>query len=732
MSSNKRNKVIIESAKKDKTEGNPERVKSPTKARAKNNLVIVESPAKARTLGRILGKDYSLKASLGHVRDLPKSKLGVDIENGFTPTYVVPRAKSKIANELREAAKKASTVYLATDPDREGEAISWHLVSVMKSNKTPYRRVVFHEITEEAIQYAFKHPRTLDIQLVNAQQARRILDRLVGYKLSPLLWKKVRKGLSAGRVQSVALRIIVDREREIERFVPEEYWNIEAELTRKEEEFAFRAMLIGFTGGGKLDIHNEEEANAIKNELEEAIYSVLKVLTKKVTRQPAPPFITSTLQQEAWRRLRFSAAQTMAIAQQLYEGLPVGGEGRVGLITYMRTDSTHVARSAIIETRDFIRSRYGVEFLPPHARSFSRVVKGAQEAHEAIRPTRIHREPSQIKKNLNTNQFRLYDLIWKRMVASQMAAAIFDNTTVDIEARQTDTRNGYLFRASSSVNRFPGFITLYIEQKDDTEEEKQSSLPHLEKGDALKLLGLFSEQLFTKPPPRFTEATLIKILEQYGIGRPSTYAPILATIQEREYVIRNNGYFQPTELGFVVNDLVSQYFPGIIDIKFTARMEDELDEIADNKRDWVGVIQDFYTPFDRELTKATQLIEKIKLPDQVTEETCPNCGKQLVVKTGRFGKFLACSGYPECKYAKSYQIKAGVSCPECDGELVEKYNRKQKRNFYGCSNYPDCTFATNFKPLPYPCPKCGGLMTLYRKNWGRCIKCGQREKVEQD
>ncbi len=697
------------------------------------NLVIVESPAKARTLSRILGSDYSLKASLGHVRDLPRSKLGVDVENGFAPTYVVPRAKSKIARELKEAAKTASTVYLATDPDREGEAISWHLVNVMKSNKTPYRRVVFHEITEEAIRQAFKHPRSIDMQLVNAQQARRVLDRLVGYKLSPLLWKKVRRGLSAGRVQSVTLRIIVDREREIEKFVPVEYWTIEAELEKKvpgDKRAAFRAMLVGLANGDKLDMHNQEEATEIKDELEQASYSVAKVTTKKVTRQPAPPFITSTLQQEAWRRLHFSAAQTMAIAQQLYEGLPIGDEGSVGLITYMRTDSTRVARSAIVETREFIETKYGAEFVPPHARSFTRVVKGAQEAHEAIRPTRIRREPAQIKKYLNANQFRLYELIWKRMVASQMAAAIFDNTTVDIEANCPDTKTDYLFRTSSSVNRFPGFIILYTEQRDDNEEEKQSSLPQLGKGDELKLLGLFPEQHFTQPPPRFTEATLIKMLEQYGIGRPSTYAPIISTIQEREYVAKVNGGFQPSELGFVVNDLVSQHFPDIVDIKFTARMEDELDEIADEKRDWVGVVRDFYTPFEKSLSKATLVIDKIKLPDEVTEETCPECGKQIIVKTGRYGKFLACSGYPECKYTRSYQIKVGVKCPECDGDLVQKISKK-KRTFYSCSNYPDCTFATNYKPLPQTCPKCGGLTTLYRQNWGRCIKCGNRERVTE-
>jgi len=446
----------------------------------KKDLVIVESPAKARTLSRILGSGYSLKASLGHVRDLPKSQLGVDIENDFTPKYVVPRVKSKVVRELKEAAKTASTIYLATDPDREGEAISWHLAAVTKSNKTPYRRVVFHEITEEAIKHAFEHPRSIDMQLVNAQQARRILDRLVGYKISPLLWRKVRRGLSAGRVQSVTLRIIVDREREIEKFIPTEYWTIEAELTKKippAKAVAFRATLVGFVNGTKLTLHSQEEVTQIRDELEQADYSVIKVKTKKAAHQPTPPFITSTLQQEAWRRLRFSAAQTMSIAQQLYEGLPISKEGSVGLITYTRTDSTRVARPAIVEAREFAGQKYGAEFVPPHARSFTRVIKGAQEAHEAIRPTRIRREPSQIKQYLNNNQFKLYELIWKRMVASQMSAALFDNTTVDIEARCPDSRDGYLFRTSSSVLRFPGFTILYIEQKDETEEEKPSSLP---------------------------------------------------------------------------------------------------------------------------------------------------------------------------------------------------------------------------------------------------------------
>ena len=699
----------------------------------KKNLVIVESPAKARTLSKILGKGYSLKASMGHVRDLPKSRLGVDIENGFAPQYVVSRAKSKLVLELKQAAKTASAIYLATDPDREGEAISWHLVEVTKSDKTPYHRVVFHEITKEAIEQAFKHPRSIDMQLVNAQQARRILDRLVGYKISPLLWRKVRRGLSAGRVQSVALKIIVDREREIQKFIPVEYWTIEAELTREipaTKVIPFRAMLIGFIDGTKLDIHNQEEATEFTDELKQASYSVIKVKTKRVTRQPAPPFITSTLQQEAWRKLHFSAKQTMAIAQQLYEGLSIGDEGRVGLITYMRTDSTRVARSAIVEAREVISNKYGSQFIPPHARSFIGRVKGAQEAHEAIRPTRIRREPSLIKSHLTAAQFKLYDIIWKRMVASQMSVALFDSTSVDIKARCSASRTDYLFRTSCSVNTFPGFMILYTEGKDEVEkgEGKSSLLPQLEKGDELTLLGLFPEQHFTQPPPHFTEATLIKMLEQWGIGRPSTYAPILSTIQGREYVTKVKGSFQPTELGFVVNDLLAQHFANIINIQFTAQMEDELDEIAQENRDWVRVVQDFYTPFEESLNNASQLMEKVKLADEVTGEICPKCGKPMVVKFGRYGKFLACSGYPECKSTKPFQVRVGVKCPECGSELVEKISKK-KRIFYGCSSYPKCTFATNGKPLPHPCPKCGGLLTLYRGKQAKCTKCEYRGKL---
>jgi DNA topoisomerase-1 len=697
------------------------------------NLVIVESPAKARTLGRILGKDYILKASMGHIRDLPKSQLGVDVEDGFVPKYVVPRPKSKVVKELKEAAKTAAKVYLATDPDREGEAIAWHLNEVTKSNRKPYRRVVFHEITEEAIKRAFKQPRTIDMELVNAQQARRVLDRLVGYKLSPLLWRKVRRGLSAGRVQSVALRIVVEREREIEGFTAEEYWTIEAELAKQVAAApSFKAMFVGLSDGTKLGMRSQDEAAELRSVLEEAEYKVLKIKKKKVTRNPPPPFITSTLQQEAWRKLRSTARQTMAVAQQLYEGLPLGAEGSVGLITYMRTDSTHVARSALAETREFIGERYGADFLPPHARSFTTRVRGAQEAHEAIRPTRIGREPAIIKQYLTPPQFKLYQLIWQRMVASQMAAAVFENTTVDVEAKRSDSRAKYLFRSSSSVVSFPGFMTLYTAGKDEGEEEndKGSSLPQLEKGEALKLLTLSPEQHFTQPPPRFTEATLIKMLEKWGIGRPSTYAPILSTIQEREYVTKLKGGFKPTDLGLMVSDLLIEHFPDIVDIEFTVQMENGLDEIAAKKREWVSVVQDFYSPFNESLEKASQVMERVKLPEEVTEETCPNCGKPLVVKVGRYGKFLACSGYPECKYTKSFQIKTGVSCPECDGELVERKSKK-KRNFYGCSNYPKCQFVVNLRPLPKPCPQCGGLLTQYRGNLAKCTKCDYKGKLEE-
>jgi len=699
----------------------------------KKKLVIVESPAKTKTLGKILGKGYTLKASLGHIRDLPKSRLGVDVENGFMPKYVVPRVKRKVMLELKKAAENASSVYLATDPDREGEAISWHIAEITKTNNIPYRRVVFYEITKEAIQHAFKHPRSIDMQMVNAQQARRILDRLVGYKISPLLWRKVRKGLSAGRVQSVALKLIVDREREIQQFVTVEFWTIEAELSKKAdtaEATPFRATLVGFVDGTNLDMRNVEEATEISHKLEQATCTVTKVDTKKVSRRPPPPFITSTLQQEAWRKLHFTARQTMANAQQLYEGLTIGKEGSVGLITYMRTDSTRVAHSAIVEAREYISTKYGSQFIPPNARSFSTKVKGAQEAHEAIRPTRIHREPSAVKPYLTSSQFKLYQLIWQRMLASQMSSALSDNTTVDIKAKCHDSKPDCLFRASSSTIKFPGFTILYIEGKDDVEPEEKLStpLPQLDKGNELELLGLYPNQHFTQPPPRFNEATLVKMLEKKGIGRPSTYVPILSTIQERDYVTKLKGSFRPTELGNVVSDLLSQYFPDIVNVEFTARMEEELDKVASENRDWVSVVRNFYTPFEKNLEAASLLIEKVKLADELTGESCPKCSRPIVVKTGRFGKFLACSGYPECKYTKSFQIKIGVNCPQCGSELVERLSKK--RTFYGCSNYPHCQFATNARPLPQPCPQCGGLLSMYSTKWAKCTKCKGKVELE--
>ncbi len=703
----------------------------------KDKLVIVESPAKARTLGKILGKGYNLKASLGHIRDLPKSQMGVDVEKDFLPRYVIPTDKKKLVNELKSAVKEASAVYLATDPDREGEAISWHLSEVIDGQKdVPYRRVVFHEITDDAINEAFKHPREIDMQLVNAQQARRVLDRLVGYKISPLLWRKVKRGLSAGRVQSVAVRIIVDREREIQSFVPVEYWSIEAELIKSNEankKASFRASLVGLTDGTKIDIHNQAESEKLKTDLEKSEYKIFNVATRKVTRTPAPPFITSTLQQEAWRQLRFSASRTMMLAQQLYEGLPIGDEGSVGLITYMRTDSTHIADSALAETREYINEKFGERFLPVKPRVFTKTVKGAQEAHEAIRPTRIHREPESIRQYLSEPQYKLYNLIWKRMVASQMANAVYDNTTVDVEAKCPQPKVNYLFRTSTTKLDFAGYTTLYIEgrDEDEKEDEKEAILPSLIKGDLLKLLKLLAEQHFTQPPNRYTEATLIKALEQKGIGRPSTYAPIISTIQDREYVNKDKGVFKPTELGFVVNDMLTQSFPELMNIEFTARMEEELDEIANENKDWVKVVRDFYKPMEKDLEQAHEQVERVKLADEITEEKCPKCGKPMAIKSGRFGKFLACTGYPECKSTKPYQVKTGAKCPECGKELVQRISKKKKR-FYGCSGYPDCKFATFMQPVPKPCPKCSSLMTAQKNKTAKCVKCGYIEKIEEE
>ncbi len=696
-------------------------------------LVIVESPAKARTLGKFLGPSYVIKASLGHVRDLPKASLGVDTENDFAPKYVVPQQKRRIIKEIKEAASDASSVYLATDPDREGEAISWHLVEAanLRKDRIPIRRVAFHEITYEAIEEAFKSPRPVDMNLVNAQQARRILDRLVGYKLSPLLWQKVRRGLSAGRVQSVAVRIIVDREREIQDFAPEEYWTIEVELCLPEEqEPSFRAKLTALSDGTKLYIGNKQEADELVAALEKASYVVKEIHTKRTPRQPAPPFITSTLQQEAWRKLHFTAKRTMVVAQQLYEGLPLGNEGSVGLITYMRTDSTHVSPSAITEAREFINEKYGSDFLPPTARLFAKKTKWAQEAHEAIRPTKVHREPKQVKQYLDSDQSKLYDLIWKRMVASQMSPALYDITTAEIQADPPTPKQSYLLKAIDSTMRFPGFTAVYSEGKDEDDKgETFVHLPRLEAGDRLGYLGSFPEQQFTQPPHRYTEATLIRALEEKGIGRPSTYAPILSTIQERDYVHKADGKFYPEELGIIVNDILSEHFPNIVNLGFTAQMEQRLDEIARGKQEWIPVLRAFYTPFEVMLQRGSAKIQKVDV-SKATDEICPDCGRPMVIKVGRFGKFLACSGYPECRRTMPFLVKTGIPCPQCSGELVERVNKK-KQVFYGCSSFPRCQFTTRFRPIPQPCPSCGKLLVLNRKDWARCTACGHRLRLSE-
>ncbi|MBI2957843.1 MAG: type I DNA topoisomerase [Chloroflexi bacterium] len=691
-------------------------------------LVIVESPAKARTLVKMLGKGYDVKASIGHVRDLPKGALGVDIENEFTPKYVNLKDKAKIIAEIRQAANGASAIYLATDPDREGEAISWHLVEAAKLTKDdiPIRRVAFHEITKDAVETAFRHPRSIDMNLVDAQQARRILDRLVGYKLSPLLWRKVRKGLSAGRVQSSALKLVVDREREIASFKPQEYWVIKAELAKPNyHKASFWADFVGLESGQKLPLGTGDQARRVVEELRGARYVVNAVQKKEVSRQPAPPFITSTMQQEASRKLRFSAQRTMLVAQQLYEGLPVGDEGTVGLITYMRTDSTHIAPSALAEAREFIKQKYGASYLPASARHFVKKGKFAQEAHEAIRPTSVMREPSMLKQYLDGDQFKLYDLIWKRMVASQMAALVMDSTTVDVTAHVEPHGERYLLRASTAVVTFPGFSTLYTEGKDEEDEaaDGKAALPTLAERDPLDLLDLPQpEQRFTQPPPRYTEASLVKALEQKGIGRPSTYASIVTIIVQRDYVKKVQGRFHAEELGMVVSDLLTQNFPDVADIGFTAHMEEELDEIARGEKRWVPVLREFYSPFEKDLVRAMASVERVKFKEEPAGEACPKCGKPLVVKLGRFGKFVACTGYPECKTTKPFFVKIGVRCPDCGGEIIEREN-KRKRPFWGCITYPKCEFVTGRRPIATPCPECNGLLTLAGRGRVKCLKC---------
>ena len=708
------------------------------------DLVIVESPAKARTIGRFLGGKYVAKACMGHVRDLPKRDMGVAVDNDFKPTYTLLPDKKKVVAELRAASQQADTVYLATDPDREGEAIAWHLIQAAKIDLPKIRRVVFHEITRPAVREAFENPRDLDQRLIDAQQARRVLDRLVGYDLSPVLWEKVRRGLSAGRVQSVALRLIVDRESEIHEFVPEEYWNVEASLVKHPRdggEGSFKARLRAVEGRrGRLKIGNEEQAREITSDLDSASYVVASARTKEQRRRPSPPFITSTLQQEAFRKLSATARRTMALAQQLYEGVTLGDEGSVGLITYMRTDSTNVAASALADAARYIRDKYGPNYAPKSPRQYTKKVRGAQEAHEAIRPTAISREPESVRRYLNREQFRLYDLIWKRMLASQMTDALFDSTTVDIDADGVKTGQTYSFRAAGSVLRFPGFRRLYLEGKDDAtegDEAEQALLPELSKGDALDVLSLESEQKFTQPPPRYTEATLIRMLEEQGIGRPSTYAPTLATVMDRDYARKDKGRFVPTKLGAAVSGLLTTHFPDIMDVGFTARIEEELDDIARGERQWTPVLREFYGPFSKAVERA--MVEAQRVPrdqiDEETDEVCEVCGRPMVIKSGRFGRFLSCSGFPECRHSRPFLERVGVSCPDCGNDLVERQGKGRGRarsKFYGCSNYPTCTFAVNQRPLPQPCPECGKLLVASGRSNAKCTSCDFRGPVPED
>ena len=701
------------------------------------NLVIVESPAKARTIEKILGKDFNVMASLGHVRDLPQYRFGVNVAEDFAPFYEVPKNKKDTVQKLAKAAKGAKAVYLATDPDREGEAISWHLLEASNIKGMPVRRIVFHEITKTAIAEAFDNPREIDMDLVDAQQARRVLDRVVGYRLSPLLWRKLEKGLSAGRVQSAALRMVSDREQEVTAFVPKEYWTIEADLNKQKaaKKTAFRALLHNQKGKrGKISIDNEDQSKAIGTALEGAAYTVDKVDKKQAKRNPSPPFTTSTLQQEAGRKLRFTAKKTMAVAQQLYEGLPVGNEGQIGLITYMRTDSPSVSNEARNEARKYISEKFGAAYVPTSPRAYKARSKGAQEAHEAIRPTSCYRDPTAMKSYLSNDQSKLYELIWKRMVASQMSSALIDQTTAHVEAN--GSAETYLFRATGSVTAFPGYLTLYHEDADDTpDSEKQPLLPELSPGESLEFLALQQKQHFTQPPPRYTEASLIKALEENGIGRPSTYAPTLSTIQDRKYIQKEKGRIHPTELGLRVNALLNEHFPDIVNLGFTAAMEQEFDEISRGEREWVPVIREFYNPFQEAIDKAAAAI-----PDEASGMVCEECGEPMTVKAGRNGRFLSCSGYPKCKNAKPLPgqepEETDIFCEKCERPMLIKVGRYGK--FLSCSGYPDCK---NARPLPGDereqpeetsevCDKCDSPMVIRSGRNGKFLACSGYPKCK--
>ncbi|MFJ7638605.1 type I DNA topoisomerase [Peribacillus sp. NPDC097206] len=683
-------------------------------------LVIVESPAKAKTIERYLGKKYKVKASMGHVRDLPKSQTGVDVEHGYEPKYITIRGKGPVLKELKTAAKKAKKIYLAADPDREGEAIAWHLAHSLDVDINSDCRVVFNEITKEAIKESFKSPRPINMQLVDAQQARRILDRLVGYNISPLLWKKVKKGLSAGRVQSVAVRMIIDREKEIKDFVPEEYWTIKADFVKGKEQFEGSFFSLA---GERTELNTEEDVKKVLDSLSGGEFTIGTVTKKERKRNPAAPFTTSSLQQEAARKLNFRAKKTMMLAQQLYEGIELGKEGTVGLITYMRTDSTRISDVAKLEAHNFISTSYGEEYVQTEQRKEKKQTN-AQDAHEAVRPTSTLREPGLVKEFLSRDQFRLYKLIWERFVSSQMSSAVMDTMSIDLH-------NGdVIFRANGSKVKFPGFMKVYVEGTDDSVEEKENTLPDVKKGDQFFSKDVEPKQHFTQPPPRYTEARLVKTLEELGIGRPSTYAPTLDTIQKRGYVTLDNKRFIPTELGEIVLELIREFFPYILDAEFTAKMEQEFDGVEAGSVEWVNVIDDFYKDFAVDLAKAEAEMEKIEIKDEPAGEDCEECGHGMVFKMGRYGKFMACSNFPDCRNTKPIVKEIGVKCPKCkEGNIIERKSKK-RRLFYGCDTYPGCDFISWDKPLPRNCPKCEGTLVEKKLKKGvqvQCMDCDFKE-----
>lgn len=694
-----------------------------------SDLVIVESPAKAKTIKKYLGGNYEVIASMGHVRDLPKARLSVDIKKKFAPKYEIIKGKEKLVEELKELAEKSDKIYLATDPDREGEAISWHLAYILGLPLDDNNRVEFNEITKNGVTNGMAHPRSINIDLVNAQQARRILDRLVGYKLSPFISQKIRRGLSAGRVQSVAVRIIVDREEEIRKFKPEEYWTIDAKFIPKGSRKSFSASLYS-DANGKIKIENQEQAEKIEQDLADAEYMITKVKHGTRRKTPAPPFITSTLQQEASRKLGFQSRRTMKVAQELYEGVDIEGMGATGLITYTRTDSLRISDVAKEEAAQYILNRFGEKFLPAKPRVF-KTKSNAQDGHEAIRPSMPSLSPEDVKASLTSDQFKLYNLIWNRFMASQMSDCIQKTTQAEISAKE------YIFKASGYYVDFEGFTTLYVESK-DTEEEKSTQLPPLEKDMPVKCKELKKNQHFTQPPARYTEASLIKALEEYGIGRPSTYAATITTITSREYVKREAKTLYPTELGEVMTNLLKERFPKIVNYKFTAQMEENLDEVEHGQEEWVELLDEFYSDFDKTLKKAKEEMEgvKLQLKEDQTDIICDKCGRQMVVKVGRYGKFIACPGYPECKNVLKFVEKTGVKCPKCNGDVIVKHTKK-KRVFYGCSNYPECDFVSWNEPVNERCPQCGGI--LFKKKGKKpklyCATegCGfEKEFVEKD